>query len=67
MRTLLYCIAGIVAGYLVGAALGVVLISNFSPNTHDKSVEIATTAALVTGPLGAVIGLIAAAIGGRRG
>lgn len=60
LRKLLISLAGLVAGYLVGAFGGGVLIDALSANTHDRAVEAAMTGAFLTGPLGAVIGLIAA-------
>jgi ABC-type antimicrobial peptide transport system permease subunit len=67
MRKAVLCLASLVVGYLVGAGLGAAAIELFSANTHDRSVEMAMTAAFVTGPIGAVIGLIAGWIGARRG
>lgn len=46
-------------GFAIGAIACAVLISLFSGNTHDKSVEMAMTAAFVGGPIGAIIGLVA--------
>jgi len=70
MRRLGWAAFGLVGGYAGGAALGVLLLGAFSANTHDKAVEVATTAALVTGPLGAVagagLGLWAARVRARR-
>lgn len=60
MRMLMFALAGLVTGYLLGAFGGGVLIDALSANMHDKSVEAAMTGAFVTGPLGAVVGLIAA-------
>ena len=51
---------GLVAGYVIGAALGAAGIEFFSSNTHDKSVEMAMTAAFVAGPIGSAFGVIAA-------
>lgn len=48
----------LVAGYAVGVAAGLLLVSLFSGNTHDRGMELVMTAAFVTGPIGAVIGLI---------
>ena len=59
-------VVGLVAGYIVGAIAGAALVSMLSGNTHDKSVEIATTSALVTGPIGALIGLAWGLLGGKR-
>jgi hypothetical protein len=44
-----------VGGYVFAAVAGYVLMGQFSPNTHDRSVEAAMTSAFVLGPLGAVI------------
>jgi len=57
MRRLGRATVGVIAGYAVGVGVGVLLSYAFSTNTHDKSVEMATTSALITGPLGALIGL----------
>jgi hypothetical protein len=57
---------GLVIGYFAGAATGAVLVALFSGNTHDKSVEIVMTAAFATGPLGALIGLLAGLLGRRN-
>lgn len=51
-------ILGLLVGYVAGASLGVLLVSAFSTNVHDKSVEVVMTAAFVTGPIMAIIGLI---------
>jgi lipid-binding SYLF domain-containing protein len=60
LRKLLIALASLVAGYLVGAFGGGVLVDALSANTHDRAVEAAMTGAFLTGPLGAVIGLIEA-------
>lgn len=67
MRTLIFCLTGLIAGYVAGALLGAGAVELFSPNTHDKSVEMAMTGAFVTGPIGAVIGLVAGWRRARRG
>ena len=56
----LLVILGLIAGYAVGVAAGAGLITLLSSNTHDKSVELAMTAAFVTGPIGAILGVIIA-------
>lgn len=66
MRMLMFALAGVLAGYLVGAFGGGVLIDALSANTHDRSVEAAMTGAFVTGPLGALVGLIAALLLARK-
>ncbi len=37
-----------------------------SANSHDKAIEMVMTAAFVTGPLGAIIGLVVALVRARR-
>ncbi len=56
-----WIIAGIVAGYLIGAFGGGYLMELLSSNRHDRALEAAMTGAFVTGPIGAVIGGIAGA------
>jgi hypothetical protein len=63
---ILRAILGLVAGYLVGASLGAAAIDLFSSNTHDKSMEAAMTGAFVTGPIGAILGLIIALVWRRQ-
>ncbi len=58
-------ILGIVGGYLGGAAVGFALVSAFSNNAHDKSLETVMTAAFVTGPIGALLGLAGLLMIGR--
>ena len=56
-----------VAGYLIVAVAGYFLISQFSSNMHDRSVEAAMTSIFFFGPIGAILGLILGVIrGGRR-
>lgn len=66
MRSALLFIFGLIAGYGAGALVGAALIALFSGNQHDKSLEAAMTAAFVTGPIGAVIGLAGAFLWLRR-
>jgi hypothetical protein len=49
-----------VGGYLVGAFGGGWFVSEFSSNTHDRSVEAAMSGAFVFGPMLAVVAFIAA-------
>jgi hypothetical protein len=51
---------GVLIGYIDGAGLGAVSIDLFSGYGADKDVQIAMIAAFVTGPLGALLGLLAA-------
>lgn len=62
LRTLLIAIVALIAGYGIGFFSGLVLVSRFSSNTHDRSVEAAMTAAFVTGPIAAVVGLALALV-----
>ena len=66
MKRFLLSLLAAVAGYVAGAVAGYVLIDQVSPNTHDRSVEAAMTAALVTGPLGAVIAFAVTMISLRK-
>lgn len=52
------------AGYLLGTALGIGLVYQFSPNLHDLDLEAAMTGFFVAGPLGAFAGF---ALGWWRG
>jgi hypothetical protein len=51
-------LAGLFVGYLLGAVGGVALVRCFSQNTHDRAHEAATTGILMTGPVGALVGLL---------
>lgn len=62
---LVFAVLGLIGGYLAGVGIGALLITLLSGNTHDKSVEMAMTAAFVTGPIGALIGAIIGARFGR--
>jgi hypothetical protein len=52
----LFCIF---VGITIGAFTAGMLVSVLSDNIHDKSLEIANTAAFFGAPIGAVLGLIA--------
>lgn len=66
MRGVFVFFLGLIGGYLAGALIGAALIELFSGNRHDKSLEEAMTAAFVSGPIGAVIGLVGAFLWLRR-
>jgi hypothetical protein len=67
MRRLLFALLGAPTGYIAFALAGYGMIEIFSGNGFDRSVEAATTAALLFGPVGAILGLIGGFIfGGRR-
>lgn len=57
---------GLIAGYLLGAALGYGAVQALSGNVHDKELEAAMTAAFATGPLGAALGVALALFWSRR-
>ena len=66
MKRFLLSVLVAAAGYIVGAVAGYVLIGQLSPNSHDRSVEAAMTAAFVTGPLGALVAFAAGMIYFRK-
>lgn len=51
-----------VRAYLIGAFGGGYLVSVLSSNTHDRSVEAATTGAFVFGPLAGLVGFVIGAM-----
>jgi cation transporter-like permease len=66
MKRLALSLLVAVVGYVLGAVAGYVLIAQLSPNTHDRSVEAAMTAVLVTGPVAALVAFAVAMIRLRR-
>lgn len=58
MSKVLKILLFILVGYAAGVAIGMALVSLFSGNSHDLGQEAAMTSIFVTGPLGAVAGLI---------
>jgi hypothetical protein len=66
MRRLLAALLGMVVGYPLFAFAGYGAIALFSGNHFDGSVEASMTAAFVIGPIGAIIGLIAGALLGKK-
>lgn len=67
VRRVVLGIAGLVAGYAIGALAGYALLAALSTNTHDPALEASMTAAFVAGPIGALIGLVAGIVfGGRK-
>ena len=59
LKTIGLSFLAFVAGYIVGLFGGMAAISALSSNRHDKSVEAATTSALVIGPACALLAAIA--------
>jgi hypothetical protein len=66
MRRFLAALLGMLIGYPVFAFVGCGAIGLFSGNHFDLSVEASMTAAFVIGPVGAIIGLIAGIIFGKK-
>ena len=66
MRRFLTALLGLLIGYPVFAVLGYFAISLFSGNHFDGSVEASMTAAFVFGPAGAIIGMIAGIVVGKK-
>lgn len=62
MSKILARLLGLIIGYGVGAFAGGGLVHLVSGNTHDKSLEAAMTGAFVTGPIGALLGLVLASM-----
>jgi predicted peroxiredoxin len=59
MKTFGAALLAAILGYVVGLFGTMAAIELFSSNTHDKSMEAAMTGAFVSGPLIAVISMIA--------
>ncbi len=57
-----------IGGYMVAAVVGYFLVGQLSSNTHDRSLEMAMTAAFVFGPLGAIVAFVVGFVrgGGTR-
>jgi uncharacterized membrane protein YcjF (UPF0283 family) len=60
MRRIGFALLGLFVGYPVFAFAGYWAIALFSGNTFDRSVEASMTSIFVIGPIGAVVGLVAA-------
>lgn len=58
----LKALVGLVAGYIVGAGLGLLAVQLLSSNRHDPGIEAVMTAVFVAGPLGAIAGALAGAL-----
>ena len=69
-RRVLGALAWGAAFFVVGAIAGMIAINALSSNTHDRSVEAATTAIFVCGPAAGLVGAVIGAVRGgaaRRG
>jgi hypothetical protein len=66
MRRFMAALLGLLLGYPVFAFLGYGAIVLLSNNQFDRSFEASMTAAFVVGPAGAVIGLVAGIIFGKK-
>jgi predicted PurR-regulated permease PerM len=58
MSRLARALIGLVAGYVVGAALGLLAVQMLSSNRHDLGLEAVMTAMFAAGPLGGVVGIL---------
>ena len=65
MAKIIAGLVGLAGGYVLGAGIGAGLVALLSNNTHDKGQEIAMTAIFFAGPVGGVVGLVAALLGRR--
>ena len=54
------------AAYFIGAFGGGRLVSIFSSNQHDRSLEAAMTGAFVLGPMAAIVGFVAEFVTKRK-
>ena len=66
MRRFLGALLGFLLGYPIFAFLGYWAIVLLSSNQFDRSVEASMTAAFVVGPAGALTGLVAGVILGKK-
>ena len=66
MPRFMRAVLGLIMGFLLGVAGGALLVSLFSGNVHDRSLETSMTAAFVTGPLGAIVGMFVGAFWKKR-
>ena len=66
MRRFLGALLGLLVGYPVFAFIGYWAIVLLSNNQFDRSVEASMTAAFVVGPAGAIAGLVAGVILGKK-
>ena len=65
MRRFAFSLLGTICGYLLAALAGYAAVIRGSTNTHDRPIEAAMTGAFVTGPLGAILGGVAALLAGK--
>jgi hypothetical protein len=54
-----------ILSYPIGVVVGMFLVSQCSPNMHDRSMEAAMTGAFFFGPVAAVIGLLIGVVNAR--
>ena len=65
LRRLSFGFVGAVLGYVVGLFGGMAVISLFSENHFDRSMEAAMTGAFVFGPIVALVGLVVGVLRGK--
>jgi uncharacterized membrane protein len=66
VRRLFIGVAALLAGYVLGAVASYFAILATTSNVHDRSVEAAMTSAFVSGPIAAVVALVASLVWTRR-
>lgn len=66
MRTFIFVLIGLVVGYVFGALVWNFAVMTISSNTHDRNLEAQMTAAMIGGPIGAVVGAISVWLFARR-
>jgi hypothetical protein len=66
MLRFLVVVLSAVAGFIVAAVAGYILVMWFSPNVHDRALEAAMTSVFVFGPIGAIAAAVWAFVRGRR-
>jgi hypothetical protein len=66
MLRFLVVVLSAVAGFIVAAVAGYILVMWFSPNVHDRALEAAMTSVFVFGPIGAIAAAAWAFVRGRR-
>ena len=58
MKTIGFSLLVGLAGYILGAILGMIVVNMFSANQHDKAIEAAMTSFFLFGPALAILSVI---------
>ncbi|HEX3869136.1 MAG TPA: hypothetical protein VHV77_01740 [Pirellulales bacterium] len=59
---IVFSLLGAAFGYTVGVFVGILAVNALSTNLQDRTLEVASTAAFVVGPIAALVGLIVGAL-----